>query len=72
MAGMDAAEIRELTDEEIDEELARSREELFRLKFRAAYQDLENPGLLRTLRRQVARLLTIRHERRLAEESPDE
>ncbi len=66
---MDAAEIRELTDEEIDEELARARQELFRLKFRAAYQELENPALLGRLRREVARLLTIRHERKLAGEA---
>lgn len=66
MPGLDAASIRELTDEEIDEELARAREELFRLRFRRAYEELENPSLLRTLRREVARLETIRHERRRA------
>lgn len=66
MPGLDAASIRELTDEEIEEELERAREELFRLKFRRAYEELENPSLLRTLRREVARLETIRHERRRA------
>ena len=65
---MDATQIRELTDEEIEEEIGRAREELFRLKFRAAYQELENPSLLRTLRRDLARLKTIRRERELEAE----
>jgi large subunit ribosomal protein L29 len=70
---LDTVTIREMTDEEIDEEIERAREELFRLKFRSAYEDLENPALLRTLRREVARLITISHERRLVarEESID-
>lgn len=65
MPDFDTVAIREMTDDEIDEEIDRAQEELYRLKFRAAYEDLENPSLLRTLRRQVARLITIRHERRL-------
>ncbi|MFQ5689360.1 MAG: 50S ribosomal protein L29 [Gemmatimonadota bacterium] len=60
---MNAIEIRELTSEELEEEILRVREELFRLKFRAAYEELENPSLLRTLRRDLARLNTIQHER---------
>ncbi len=73
MPDLDTVTIREMTDEEIDEEIERAREELFRLKFRSAYEDLENPALLRTLRREVARLITISHERRLVarEESID-
>lgn len=68
MAEMDAMAIRQLTDDEIAEELERAQEELARLKYRGAYEDLENPVLLRALRRQVARLKTIRHERELAGE----
>lgn len=65
---MDASEIREFTDEELEEEIDRTSEELFRLRFRSAYQELENPALLRTLRRDLARMKTIRHERKLAAE----
>lgn len=65
---MEATQIRELTDDEIEEEIGRAREELFRLKFRAAYQELENPSLLRSLRRDLARLKTIRRERELEAE----
>lgn len=63
---MDPMNIRELTDEEIEEEVLRAREELFRLKFRAAYEELESPSLIRTLRRDVARLKTVQRERQLA------
>ncbi len=62
---MDAEAIRELTDEEIDEEIRRAREELFRLRFRKAYQELESPAVLRSRRRELARLKTIQREREL-------
>ncbi len=71
MADLDAPAIRELTDEELDEELERAEDEIARLRYRAAYEDLENPVLLRQLRRQIARLKTIRHERAGAEEQVD-
>jgi large subunit ribosomal protein L29 len=66
---MTAAEIRELTDEEIHGRVAELQEELFRLRFRAATQQLENVSLLRMLRRDVARLKTILRERELAQQN---
>lgn len=63
---MDAVEIRELTDEELREQIRQREQELFRLRFRSAYEELENPALLRILRRELARMKTIQHERRLA------
>ncbi len=72
MPGLDASAIRELTDEEIVEEIARVQDELFRLKFRGAYEELENPSLIRELRREFARLKTIRHERQLAAEDEND
>ncbi len=62
---MDAKDIRELTQDEIDLEIERAREELFKLRFRAAYEELENPALLKELRRDIARMKTIQHEREL-------
>jgi len=59
-------EIRELTDDEIRERIAQAQEELFRLRFRSATQPLENPALLRQLRRDIARMKTILRERELA------
>ncbi len=66
---MTAAEIREMTEEEIRGRAAELQEELFRLRFRSATQQLENPALLRTLRREVARLKTILRQRELAQKN---
>jgi large subunit ribosomal protein L29 len=63
---MTAAEIRDMTVEEIEDRIIQSREELFRLRFRGATQELENPALLRQLRRDVARLKTVLRERELS------
>lgn len=63
-----AMEIREFTDEELDEELIRAKDEIARLRYRAAFEELENPSLLRTLRREIARLKTVRSERARSEE----
>jgi large subunit ribosomal protein L29 len=58
-----AADVRELSDDEIREQLTQKQEELFRLRFRSATQQLENPALIRNLRRDVARMRTILRER---------
>jgi large subunit ribosomal protein L29 len=58
-------EVRELTDQEIAERIAQLQEERFRLRFRSATQQLENPILLRTIRRDIARLKTVQREREL-------
>jgi large subunit ribosomal protein L29 len=58
-----AAEIREMADAEIGEQITQAKEELFRLRFRSATQELENPALLRRLRRDIARMKTILRER---------
>jgi large subunit ribosomal protein L29 len=63
---MSAETIRELTDEEIREEIRQAEEELFRLRFRKAYQELESSAVLRERRRDLARLKTIQRERELA------
>lgn len=65
---MKAAEIRDLSTEEIRARVEQLHEEIFRLRFRAATVELENPMLLRTLRRDVARLNTLLRERELAAE----
>lgn len=60
---LDATEIREMTTEEIREEISTAKEELARLRYRTAFEELENPSFLRTLRRGIARLKTIDNER---------
>ena len=65
---MKAGEIRELGADEIAARIEQLQEELFRLRFRSATMELENPMLLRNLRRDIARLNTVLRERQLAGE----
>lgn len=60
------ADIRDLTTDEIREQITQKQEELFRLRFRGATQQLENPALIRSLRKDVARMRTILREREMA------
>jgi large subunit ribosomal protein L29 len=63
---MKAEEIREMSDADIRTRITEMEEERFRLKFRSATETLEDPLRLRTIRRDIARLKTIQHERELA------
>jgi large subunit ribosomal protein L29 len=60
---MRAKEIRDLTSEEIHQKERELAEELFRLRLRKSTGQLDNPMHLRHLRRDIARLKTIQHER---------
>jgi large subunit ribosomal protein L29 len=60
------AELRELTDDELETRLAETKEELFNLRFQNATGQLDNYRRLHQLRREVARLNTIIRERQLA------
>jgi len=62
-----ASEIRELTDDELDRRLDESRQELFNLRFQHATGALENPAALSRAKREIARLLTLSHERAAAQ-----
>lgn len=66
---MKAEEIRDMTGDDIRGRIEELREEQFRLRFRSATMQLENPQLTKTIRRDIARLMTILHERELAEQS---
>ena len=56
-------QLRDLTDDELQERLAETRQELFNLRFQSATGALENSARLRTTKREIARILTVRHER---------
>ena len=60
---MKAEEIREWDDFEIGERLKELKEEQFRLRFRMATMELENPKILHSIRRDIARLHTVLRER---------
>lgn len=64
---MEAEQIRDLSVEEIRTRIDEEEEELKELKFQHAIQGrLENPILLRTKRRFIARLKTILNEKQRA------
>ena len=59
---MRAKEVRDLTHSEAQQKESEIAEELFRLRLRRSTGQLENPMLVRKLRRDLARIKTIRHE----------
>lgn len=63
---MKAAEIRELSIDELKDKITVANEELTKLKLTHAVAELENPLQLRAKRRLVARLLTDLRRRELA------
>jgi large subunit ribosomal protein L29 len=58
-----AKDLRDLTDEELENQLADRRRDLFNLRFQAATGALENTARLKLAKREVARILSVRHER---------
>jgi large subunit ribosomal protein L29 len=75
--GLTAADLRTATEEELDGKLAEAKTELFNLRFQAATGQLESHGRLRAVRKEIARIYTVKRERELgivtvAEEVPPE
>ncbi|MBN2780587.1 MAG: 50S ribosomal protein L29 [Candidatus Marinimicrobia bacterium] len=56
------AELKELTQDEVIVKLRDDEEALMNLRFQHALQQLENPGQIRFLKREIAQLKTIIHE----------
>ena len=52
-----------MTDEELADALADRRQELFNLRFQSVTGALENPARLKLTKREIARILTVVHER---------
>jgi len=62
---MKAKEIRNRSTEELVNELANLKEELFNLRFQHATGQLENPLRIREVKRSYARVKTILREREI-------
>jgi large subunit ribosomal protein L29 len=60
-----ANELREMNDEQLAFSLKEAQQELFRLRFQASTEKLDAPSNLRKLRREIARIRTVQHERQL-------
>ncbi len=63
MRTVKAQALREMTSQELREQLEKDRQELFNLRFQAATQQLDNPRRSREVRKNIARILTLLHER---------
>ncbi|MBM3312991.1 50S ribosomal protein L29 [candidate division WOR-3 bacterium] len=63
---MKASELRELTREEVLRKVTELKDEQFKLRLRRGMEELPNPLRLRTIRRDLARCLTVLRQRDLA------
>ena len=60
---MDASDIRAKTETQLQEQLIELEKERFNLRFQAASGQLENTSRVRQVRRDIARVKTILHEK---------
>ncbi len=60
---MKAAELRKMNAADLNKKLAELKEELFNLRFQHAINQLENPGRIEIVKRDIARVLTVLAEK---------
>lgn len=63
---MNAADLREYTDEELSEALMEAKEEKFNLRFQVATNQLDNTSRMVEVKKDIARILTVMREREIA------
>ena len=63
---MELKKMREMTEVELNSELAKMKKELFNLRFQHVTGQLENPVKMREVKREIARMKTIIREKELA------
>jgi large subunit ribosomal protein L29 len=66
---MKSVEIKGLSEADLQKRLADSRQELFNLRFQLATRKLENTNRIRQVRKDIARMLQVMNERRVASAS---
>ena len=66
---MKAAEIRELTADELNSKLADLKAELFNLRFQLAINQLDNPMRISAVKKDIARVKTVIRENELSAEN---
>ena len=60
---MKAAELRNMSAADLNKKLGELREELFNLRFQHAINQLENPGRIDIVKKDIARVLTVLAEK---------
>jgi len=63
MSHVKANNMRDMSVDEIQTRIGELREELFNLRFRNSMKQLDNPLKIRESRREMARLLTVLHDK---------
>ncbi|HBS10904.1 MAG TPA: 50S ribosomal protein L29 [Firmicutes bacterium] len=58
-------EVRELSTEELNQRIYSLKEQLFNLRRKKAVGQLENPAMIKTVRKDIARINTVLKEREL-------
>ena len=61
-----AAELRELADDQLLDQLGESKQQLFNLRFQIATGQLENSAQISQVKRNIARINTVLREREIA------
>ncbi len=61
---MKAAEVRQKTDDELAEQLTELKKEALNLRFQTSSGQLESTARVRAVRRDIARIMTMQHQRR--------
>ncbi len=59
---MKASEIRKMSAEELDAKLLELKDELFKLRFQQAINQLENPTRISAVKKDIARILTVQRD----------
>lgn len=60
---MKTSEIRSKSVEELEKQLTELKEELFHLRFQHAINRLENPHRIADVKKDIARVMTVLHEK---------
>ena len=60
---MKTKDLRDMTPSELDQKLGELKTELFNLRFQHATKQLENPMKLVEVRKDIAKVMTILHEK---------
>ncbi len=60
-----AAELREADESELETRLAEAKQELFNLRFQIVTGQLDNSARIQTVRRDIARILTVLREKEI-------
>ncbi len=59
---MKASEIRKMSETEMDAKLLELKDELFKLRFQQAINQLDNPTRISAVKKDIARILTVQRD----------